>query len=298
MALKVATVVKRFGEKVAVDGISFEMDKPGIFGLLGTNGAGKTTTIRMILGILDRDGGMIEWDGKPVIRENVRFGYLPEERGLYPKAKVEEQLLYFARLRGVPARQAKKTLEYWFDRLNVMEYKGKPAEQLSKGNQQKIQLISALVHDPQLIVLDEPLSGLDPVNTELFKSVIGELLQNQKYIIMSSHQMGAIEEYCQDILILKDGRTVLQGNLNVIKRSYGRTNLLLKCDEETLLADMIAHSSLRLVSKTPNGYEMKISSEQEAYVLLQRLMEKQVGLTRFEIREPSLHEIFIEKAGE
>lgn len=296
MALKVASVVKKFGDKVAVDNISFSIEKPGIFGLLGTNGAGKTTTIRMILGIMDKNSGSIDWDGKPVKRENVRFGYLPEERGLYPKTKIEEQLMYFARLKGVSTKEAKKTLNYWFDRLNVEEYKGKPAEQLSKGNQQKIQLISALVHDPELIILDEPLSGLDPVNTDLFKSVIYELIENKKYIIMSSHQMSAIEEYCQDILILDEGRTVLQGNLNEIKKGYGRTNLAVKCGQD--IDDLIKEQKLRVITKSANGYELKINSDDQAYGLLCKIMEKKIGLDKFEIREPSLHEIFVEKVGE
>lgn len=296
MALNICGVVKKFGDKVAVDDISFRIDKPGVFGLLGTNGAGKTTTIRMILGILDKNSGTIEWDGKPVKRENVKFGYLPEERGIYPKAKVEEQLVYFAKLRGIKTKEAKKAIKYWFERLNVTEYGNSVAEQLSKGNQQKIQLISTLVHDPELIILDEPLSGLDPVNADLFKSVIYELIEKGKYIIMSSHQMEAIEEYCQEILILKDGKTVLQGNLNEIKKGYGRTNLAIKCQEN--IDELIKVQGIRLVSRTANGYEFKISSDEEAYSMLDKIIKAKAGLDKFEIREPSLHEIFIEKVGE
>lgn len=296
MALKINQIVKKFGDKVAVDNVSFGIDKPGIFGLLGTNGAGKTTTIRMILGIIDKNSGYIDWDGKPVKRENVKFGYLPEERGLYPKAKIEEQLMYFARLRGVSVKEARRSLSYWFERLNVEEYKARPAEQLSKGNQQKMQLISALVHDPELIILDEPLSGLDPVNTDLFKSVIYELLENGKYIIMSSHQMSAIEEYCQEILILDEGKTVLQGNLNQIKKGYGRTNLAIKCGQD--IDELIKELQLQLIDKSANGYELKIKSDEQAYGLLRKIMEHRIGLDKFEIREPSLHEIFVEKVGE
>lgn len=296
MALKVSSVVKKFGDKVVVDNISFEINKPGVFGLLGTNGAGKTTTIRMILGILEKNSGTIEWDGKPVKRETVKFGYLPEERGLYPKAKIDEQLMYFARLRGMNSKEAKKSIEYWFERLNVAEYAKMVAEQLSKGNQQKIQLISALVHDPELIVLDEPLSGLDPVNTDLFKGVINELIENGKYVIMSSHQMQAVEEYCQELLILKNGNTILQGNLNEIKKSYGRTNLSIKCQED--IEKLIKEQNIKLVGKTANGYEFKIKSDNEAYGLLERIIKAKVALDKFEIREPSLHEIFVEKVGE
>jgi ABC-2 type transport system ATP-binding protein len=296
MALHVSSVVKKFGNKLAVDNISFKLEEPGVFGLLGTNGAGKTTTIRMILGVLAKDSGRIEWNGKPVTRESVKFGYLPEERGLYPKAKIIEQLLYFAKLRGMNSKVAKKVINDWLERLGVAEYTNSIAEQLSKGNQQKIQLISALIHDPELIILDEPLNGLDPVNADLFKGVIYELIEKGKYIIMSSHQMHAIEEYCQEVLILKDGETVLQGNLKEIKKGYGRTNLEIKCqdDIETLYMDQ----NLQLVSKAANGYEFKIHSDAEAYTLLDKIMKSKARLDKFEIREPSLHEIFIEKVGE
>jgi len=232
VALEVSSIVKKFGEKTVLDHISFKIEKPGVFGLLGTNGAGKTTTIRMILGILEKDGGSIQWKGRPVTRETVKFGYLPEERGLYPKAKIVDQLSYFGKLRGMDGKSVKKVISNWFDRLNVSEYLNSTAEQLSKGNQQKIQLITALLHDPELIILDEPLSGLDPVNTDLFKSVINELVEKGKFIIMSSHQMQSIEDYCEDLIILKDGKTVLKGNLKQIKAGYGRTNLTVNCEQE------------------------------------------------------------------
>ena len=296
MALDVSDLVKKFGEKTAVDNISFKIDKPGVFGLLGTNGAGKTTTIRMILGILEKDSGSIQWNSKPVTRESVKFGYLPEERGLYPKAKVVDQLSYFGKLRGMDGKSIKKVLSYWFDRLKVSEYSNSTAEQLSKGNQQKIQLITAILHDPELIILDEPLSGLDPVNTDLFKSVIYELVEKGKFIIMSSHQMQSIEEYCQDLVILKNGQTILKGNLKEIKASYGRTNLTVNCQEE--IDTLIKTQGINLISKTATGYELKIKSDEEAYTLLEKMIASKIRLDKFEIREPSLHEIFIEKVGE
>jgi ABC-2 type transport system ATP-binding protein len=296
VALDVSNLVKNFGEKTAVDNISFKIEKPGVFGLLGTNGAGKTTTIRMILGILEKDGGSIQWNGKPVTRESVKFGYLPEERGLYPKAKIVEQLSYFGKLRGMDRASVKKTINYWFDRLKVSEYSNSTAEQLSKGNQQKIQLITALLHDPELIILDEPLSGLDPVNADLFKSVIYELVEKKKFIIMSSHQMQSIEEYCQDLIILKNGQTVLKGNLKEIKAGYGRTNLTVNCLEE--IDTLIKAQGINLISKTATGYEFKIKSDEEAYTLLEKMISSKIRLDKFEIREPSLHEIFIEKVGE
>ena len=200
MGLKVEKVTKHFGEKLAVDNITFEMSKPGVFGLLGTNGAGKTTTIRMMLGMLKKDSGEITWNGKPVERKNVNFGYLPEERGIYPKTKIYEQLIYFAELKGLKKEEACKEIDYWMGRLKVEEYKNMLAEKLSKGNQQKVQFITSILHNPELIVLDEPFSGLDPVNSELLKGVILELVEKGKYIIMSSHQMSSIEEFCSDII--------------------------------------------------------------------------------------------------
>ena len=296
MALEISSVVKKFGEKTAVDNISFKIEKPGVFGLLGTNGAGKTTTIRMILGILEKDGGNISWNGKPVTRESVKFGYLPEERGLYPKAKIIEQLSYFGKLRGMEGKALKKAIDYWFDRLKVSEYKNSTAEQLSKGNQQKIQLITAILHDPELIFLDEPLSGLDPVNADLFQSVIYELVEKGKFIIMSSHQMQSIEEYCEDLIILKDGHTVLEGNLKQIKAGYGRTNLTINCEGD--IDSLIKDQCISLVSKNATGYEFKIKSDEQAYKLLEKIITSKIRLDKFEIREPSLHEIFIEKVGE
>jgi ABC-2 type transport system ATP-binding protein len=296
MTLAVSDLVKKFGEKTVVDNISFKIEKPGVFGLLGTNGAGKTTTIRMILGILEKNSGTIHWNGSTVTRETVKFGYLPEERGLYPKAKIVDQLSYFGKLRGMDSVSVKKAINYWFDRLKVSEYSKSTAEQLSKGNQQKIQFITALLHNPELIVLDEPLSGLDPINADLFKSVIYELVEKGKYIVMSSHQMQSVEEYCEDLIILKDGQTVLQGNLKQIKAGYGRTNLTVNCQEE--IDDLIKDQEINLISKTATGYEFKIKSDEQAYSLLEKIIASKIKLNKFEIREPSLHEIFIEKVGE
>lgn len=296
MGLVVSDVVKRFGQNTAVDNISFKLEKPGVFGLLGTNGAGKTTTIRMILGILAKDHGVIEWDGKPVTRESVRFGYLPEERGIYPKVKVAEQLIYFAKLRGLDGRTSKERMKYWLERLRVSEYENSVAEHLSKGNQQKIQLIAAIIHDPELVILDEPFSGLDPVNTDLFKGVIHELIKSGKYIIMSSHQMQTVEEYCHEILILKNGKTVLSGNLKEIKRGYGRTNLTIDCRDD--LDGLAKGENISIKEKTAAGYLFKIKSDDQAYTLLEKLLKTGVRPDKFEIREPSLHEIFVEKVGE
>lgn len=295
MGLKVENVHKSYSGKKVVDGISFTLDKPGVFGLLGSNGAGKTTTIRMMLGILEKDSGSITWNGKPVKRENVNFGYLPEERGIYPKTKLFDQLMYFATLKGMNKSEAIKAIEYWCEKLDIYEYINKPAEQLSKGNQQKVQLIISIIHNPELLVLDEPFSGLDPVNTQIIKGVIEELISKGTYIILSSHQMPVVEEYCRDILILNKGKTVVKGNLADIKKSYGKTNLLVKTYDDI---SKILPKGIEIIDKNVNSYEFKITNQDMPKEFLKTLVENNINIDKFEVKEPSLHEIFIDKVGE
>ena len=290
MGLKIENVNKRFGDKVAVDNISFEMNKPGVFGLLGTNGAGKTTTIRMMLGILKKDSGEITWNGNAVERKNVNFGYLPEERGIYPKTKIFEQLIYFAELKGMKRQEASKEIDYWMNRLKVEEYKNMQAEKLSKGNQQKIQFISAILHDPELIVLDEPFSGLDPVNTELLKEVILELVEKGKYIIMSSHQMTSIEEFCSDVVIINKGKTVLKGNLKEIKNSYPAKRLEINTNQD--ITSYINEAEMHIEKNIDNNYEIDIKNEEQAHVLMKKLVEQGIKLDKFELKKPSLCFLF------
>ena len=213
MSLVLKNVSKSYSGKKVVDNISLTLDKPCVYGLLGTNGAGKTTTIRMLLGIIKKDSGEITWNGKNVERKNVNFGYLPEERGVYQKTQIFEQLMYFAELKGMDKKEAEKEIKEWAKRLKVEDYLNQTAEKLSKGNQQKIQFMTAIIHNPELVVLDEPFSGLDPVNTEIIKNIIIDLVRDGKYVIMSAHQMTTIEEFCSDILILNKGKTVLQGKI-------------------------------------------------------------------------------------
>lgn len=308
MSLTVKNVTKKYGDKIVVDNLSFEISRPGVYALLGTNGAGKTTTLRIILGMLAKDVGEVLWNEKPLDAVRTNVGYLAEERGLYPKYTLLDQLLYFAKLRNVSKKTAMERIKYWSDRLSVNEYMFPPkvngrksskahrAEQLSKGNQQKIQLMATLISDPKLIILDEPLSGLDPVNTDLFKSIIREEIAKDKYLIMSSHQMPTIEEFCSDITILNRGVPVLQGNLNEIKKSYGRVNLFVKSDAD--IAPYISSFGLNVVNKTPSEYHLKVQGEEQATALLSKLIEDKIPVVKFELREPSLHEIFIEKVGD
>ena len=296
MGLIVKNVSKNFIDKKAVDDISFEMNKPGVFGLLGTNGAGKTTTIRMILGIIKKDTGEISWNNKEVARKHVNFGYLPEERGIYPKTTIYDQLMYFAKLKGMTKLEADREIKKWLKKLDAEEYMNLQAEKLSKGNQQKIQFITAVMHNPELIILDEPFSGLDPVNTELLKNIILELVKEGKYIIMSSHQMVSIEEFCSEVLILNKGKTVLQGNLNEIKDKYPSNKIELKVS--TNVDKIVESIGLKILSNEDNHYIISITNEQQGYELYKKLAEKNIDVTKFEIKKPSLHDIFIEKVGE
>ena len=306
MSLYVKEIVKRYGEKTVVDNLSFEMKEPGVYALLGTNGAGKTTTIRIILGILAYDSGEIIWDGKTIADSGLNIGYLAEERGLYPKYSLMDQLLYFAKLKGVAPKTAMSRIKEWSEKLQVEEYifpkavKGKSksnrADQLSKGNQQKIQLMAALISDPEFIVLDEPLSGLDPVNADLFKGIIREEINKGKYLIMSSHQMPTIEEFCSDITIMNRGKALLQGNINEIKKSYGRVNLFVKSEVD--IEKYINTFNLKIEERTPGEYKLKVTGEEQAMAFLSGMISDGVPIVKFELREPSLHEIFVEKVGE
>ena len=296
MGLKLQNVSKTFIGKKAVQDISFEVDKPGVFGLLGTNGAGKTTTIRMLLGIIKKDTGEITWNGKEVSRENVNFGYLPEERGVYPKTKIHDQLMYFAELKGMKRQEAEEAIKKWAKILKVEEYIPMPAEKLSKGNQQKIQFMTSVLHNPELIVLDEPFSGLDPVNTEILKNVIIDLVKEGKYIIMSSHQMASIEEFCSDILILNKGKTVLQGNLKEIKESYKANRIEIAAEEP--IDEYINNKTMQIEFSKNNEYSIKISDENDAHKLLNALVSNNIVVNKFEIKKPTLNDIFIEKVEE
>ena len=296
MSLVLKNVSKTFVGKKAVDNISLTLDKPGVFGLLGTNGAGKTTTIRMLLGIIKKDSGEITWNGKKVERKNVNFGYLPEERGVYPKTKIFDQLMYFAELKGMKKQEATDSINKWAKELKVEEYLELPAEKLSKGNQQKIQFMTAVIHNPELVVLDEPFSGLDPVNTEILKNIIIGLVQKGKYVIMSAHQMATIEEFCSDILILNKGRTVLQGNLKEIKSTYPANRVEVDVDQN--IDKYIEDLGLEKENEKNNDYTIKINNEEIAHKLLNELVKKSIVINKFEIKKPTLNDIFIEKVGE
>ncbi|MCL2860636.1 MAG: ATP-binding cassette domain-containing protein [Oscillospiraceae bacterium] len=296
MGINIENVCKSYDGKKVLDNISFNMDTSGVFGLLGTNGAGKTTTIRIILGILEKDSGSVSWNGKNVTRENVNFGYLPEERGIYPKAKVSEQLIYFAQLKGMPLSKAKESLIKWAKKMKIEEYLDMPAEKLSKGNQQKVQFLTCVMHDPELMILDEPFSGMDPINTDIFKSVINELIAEGKYIIMSAHQMPTIEEFCKDIIIIDRGKTILKGNLKEIKDSYEIKKICIEASKD--IDDIIKGFSLPILSKEDGTYIVGIDNLNQSQEVLKAISNKGIQVDKFELVRPTLYDVFVEKVGE
>ncbi|MCP3741615.1 ABC transporter ATP-binding protein [Rossellomorea sp. BNER] len=295
MTLSIEKVTKRFGKFTAVDDLSITIPEKEMFGFLGANGAGKTTTFRMILGLLDPSHGAITWNGKEINYSTSPYiGYLPEERGLYPKLKVKEQIVYLARLRGMSKQNAEKELDYWLQRFNVPENASKKIEELSKGNQQKIQFIASVIHKPQLLILDEPFSGLDPVNVEQLKEAVHDIKDSGTTIVFSSHRMEHVEELCENLCIMHQGKPVVHGSLKDIKRSFGKKNVTIHADFD--LTYLEKFSGVVKLKKTTEGVQLQVESEQIAEELFKEVVQKGF-LRKFELEEPSLNDIFIEKVG-
>ncbi len=292
--LRLEGVTKRYGEFTAVDALSLTVRPGRIFGLLGPNGAGKTTTIRMIVGITRPDEGKLELFGRPVTPElQNRIGYLPEERGLYKRMRVGDQLKFFAELKGFTGREADRALDRWFEKVKLSEWRRKKASELSKGMQQKIQFVAAVLHDPDLLILDEPFSGLDPVNVELLKDLVLELKEAGKTIIFSTHQMEVAERVCDDICLVNRSRKVLAGSIREVKSGFGRNSVALRFEGgDSVLEDA---SLVASVERHSDGLEALLAPGADAQELLQRLLAAGARVTRFELVEPSLHRIFIEK---
>lgn len=294
MLLELKNIEKSFGTKKVLEGVSFTARSGKAFGLLGRNGAGKTTSIRILMDVFPADGGQVLMDGKPIDYNRVGIGYLPEERGLYPKKLIIDQLTYFAELKGMSHRAAVKAVDYWLERLGMTEYRNKRLDTLSKGNQQKIQLITALAHDPDIVILDEPFSGLDPVNAMLLKDVVKEQIGKGKIVLFSSHQMSYIEEFCDSIAILNRGKVVLHGELHDIKRDYPRDRLVIRTENpEPILAAFGP-----VCTQTENGSLMlKLASPTEKKAVMKRLVEN-YDIDEVKVFEPSLNDIFVEYAGD
>ncbi len=295
--LKVENVSKHYGEFTAVSNLSFEVRAGRVFGFLGPNGAGKTTTIRMIVGITAPDEGRIELFGKPITNEaQNRIGYLPEERGLYKKMKVQDQLRYFAALKDVSQKEADKRIDFWLDRMKLSEWKKKKTTDLSKGMSQKIQFISTVLHNPDLLILDEPFSGLDPVNVEFMIEVVAELKAQNKTIIFSTHLMSTAERLCDDIILINKSRKVIGGTLREVKAGFGKNLIALRA---TGGAEVLADKSLAAkIVEHADEMEIELAENADAQVLLKRLIESGAAISKFEQVEPSLNDIFIEKVNE
>ncbi|MEK5037244.1 ABC transporter ATP-binding protein [Sporosarcina sp. FSL K6-3457] len=295
MTLLLENVTKRFGDFTAVDNLTLSVGDGTMYGFLGANGAGKTTTFRMILGLLNANEGRITWNGKPIsYATSPEIGYLPEERGLYPKMKVEDQLVFLAQLRGMSKSDAKRELHNWLERFEVPHYATKKIEELSKGNQQKIQVIASLLHKPQLLILDEPFSGLDPVNVEMLKAAILDFRNDGATIVFSSHRMDHVEELCEQLSIIDKGKQIVSGSLRDVKRSFSKHNVRIHSDND--LSQLASISGVTSVTKTVEGAIYQVESEEIASKLLTAAL--QTGPIRhFEIEEPSLQDIFIEKVG-
>lgn len=295
MGLRIEHVTKKFGEFTAVDSLNLEIEKGKIFGMLGANGAGKTTTFRMILGLLEPTNGSISLEGKRITHhDSHKIGYLPEERGLYPKLKVSEQLVYLGKLRGRSKSFTLQEMEQWLERFRIEEYANKRVEELSKGNQQKIQFIASIIHKPELLILDEPFSGLDPINVELLKEAVLGLNEAGTTIVFSSHRMEHVEELCEQLCILHHGKPVVEGRLKEIKRSFGKKNLVIGADYPLeFLKDVAGVTKFK---RTQEGAIIQVSNEEVAKVIFNELTK--TGFVRkFVLEEPSLNDIFIEKVG-
>ena len=303
MRLEVQELKKSFGEKEVLHGISFHVESGSALGLLGRNGAGKTTTIRILMDVFKANSGSLLMDGKPFKAREYQIGYLPEERGLYPKKTVGEQLIYLAMLRGLNAKEAKEQTKNWLARMGVSDYENRKLETLSKGNQQKVQLAQTLLCNPDIVILDEPFSGLDPVNAQILKDVIKEQIDAGKIVIFSSHQMSHVEEFCDEIAIMNHGDIVLSGNLRDIKREFGKDRLVVASLSETPeeLAELLKtrFSDLLDVEKVQQSQVvMKEKKEGNKPAIMQKMIDEGVDIEFFGLYEPSLHDIFVEKAGD
>ena len=304
MKLEVNNITKSFGETNVLKGISFSVESGKALGLLGRNGAGKTTTIRILMDVFHADSGEITLDGKPFEPRKVQIGYLPEERGLYPKRKVLEQMIYLAMLRGVSRKTASANAKRWLERLEVSQYQDRLLETLSKGNQQKVQLASTLVCDPEIVILDEPFSGLDPVNSQILQEVVQELIRDGKIVIFSSHQMSYVEEFCEDIVIINHGEVVLSGHLDTIKRDFGKDQLVLSAldlspEEFTDQLQSRLSDIVQITGQTKEDVIVRLNEGVSRRDLLVKLSQMEdISMEHFETYKPSLNDIFVARAGE
>ncbi|MEW9080142.1 ABC transporter ATP-binding protein [Terrisporobacter glycolicus] len=303
MRLEVREIRKSFSENEVLHGISFSVESGKALGLLGRNGAGKTTTIRILMDVFKANSGEILIDGKKFEPRNYQIGYLPEERGLYPKKKVTEQIVYLAQLRGMTAKNAKESTKIWLKKLGIEEYANRTLDSLSKGNQQKVQLAQTLVCDPEIVILDEPFSGLDPVNAQILKDTVRELISQNKLVIFSSHQMSYVEEFCEDIVIINKGEIVLSGNLKDIKREFGNNRLILSAnnlkinDLKSICQEKF--NDLVIVNEVKKDYlVLELHNDATKNQFLEKILKENIDIEKFSTYEPDLTDIFVKKVGE
>ena len=296
MILSVNNVTKSFGEKQVLKGISFSAEGGKAVGILGRNGAGKTTLIRIIMDVFGADNGFVFLENKPIREQSVKIGYLPEERGLYPKQKIMEQLIYFAALQGIDKKTAIRNADTLFKKLNIEEYKNRRLDTLSKGNQQKIQLIATLITDPDIIILDEPFSGLDPVNASLLKDLVKDLIEKGKLVLFSSHQMNYIEDFCNEILILNGGKIVLSGAIKDIKRSYARNIIEIETENVQTITSFLKTSDFDFIKRFSDNEDkitITLTDENHKNKLMEVLSQFGNTIDGFSVKEPTLNEIFV-----
>ena len=296
MILTINNITKSFGDKSVLKGISFSAESGKAIGILGRNGAGKTTLIRIIMNVFGADSGNVTFDGKPLNSQKIRIGYLPEERGLYPKKKILEQLVYFAELQTIDKKTAIQNAETLLKRLEIEEYKNRRLDTLSKGNQQKVQLIATLIADPDVIILDEPFSGLDPVNATLLKDLVKDLINKGKLVPFSSHQMNYIEEFCNEILILNGGEIVLSGDIKKIKHSYARNIIEIKTDHIKPIADYLNNGNFDFIKRITcyqNNITVVLANEDAKSNLMEAVSQFGNLIDGFIVKEPTLNEIFV-----
>ncbi len=293
--LKVENIIKKYGENVAVNNLSFTVDAGEIFGLLGENGAGKTTTFRIIMGLIDANEGKVTLDGKKIdYSETDNIGFVTEERSLLTKLTVQEQIEFYGTLKGLDKDTIDKRLDYWLEKFEITSYKNRKIKELSKGNQQKIQFISAIINEPKLLILDEPFTGLDPINVKLMKDAIYYLKEKGCSIIFSSHQMEYIEDFCEKLILLVKGNTILDGKLDDIKENYAKKNIMIKGED----IDISAIKKLKgviSVEKTRGELEVKIANKEVAPKVFDII--KNSNITKYDVVSPSLNEIFIASVG-
>ena len=299
MSLAVDSVTKRFGDVVALDGVSFTVSPGTIFGLLGANGAGKTTSMRIVLDILRADSGRVTWQGtENTALPRRTWGYLPEERGLYPRMRVGEQLRFFSALYGVTDATAREEIADWLERFRIPDHLDRKVEELSKGNQQKIQFIAAILHDPDVLIMDEPFSGLDPVNVRLLKEAFLEMRDRGKTLIFSTHQMETVEELCESIAIVDRGRVVVSGAVRDVKRAMGRQVVRLATEGDGNGSGWLQQlDGVQVTADRADYIELRVPAERDPETILRAALDRGERVTRFEIAEPSLEEIFVEHVG-